>query len=95
MSSLIGSTKQAANWPKGVPAPVKVGEFGKKRLGRLSIRRPAQVALAKDGAGVVAQIDWIELLRQAGPLGHSNLSLTPNVDVTLVGFQHTPVSLHL
>ena len=28
MSSDIGSTKQAANCPKGVPAPVKVGEFG-------------------------------------------------------------------
>ncbi len=32
ISSSIGSTKQAANWPKGVPAPVKVGELGKKRL---------------------------------------------------------------
>jgi len=28
-SSDIGSTKQAANCPSGVPAPVNVGEFGK------------------------------------------------------------------
>jgi len=32
ISSEIGSTKQAASWPKGVPAPVKVGELGKKDL---------------------------------------------------------------
>jgi hypothetical protein len=32
MSSVMGSTKQAASWPSGVPAPVKVGELGKKRL---------------------------------------------------------------
>jgi len=32
MSSLIGRTKQAASWPRGVPAPVKVGELGKKAL---------------------------------------------------------------
>ena len=32
MSSETGSTKQAANCPKGVPAPVNVGEFGKNRL---------------------------------------------------------------
>jgi hypothetical protein len=31
MSSSIGSTKQAASWPSGVPAPVKVGLLGKKR----------------------------------------------------------------
>ncbi len=29
-SSSTGSTKQAANCPRGVPAPVNVGEFGKK-----------------------------------------------------------------
>jgi hypothetical protein len=29
MSSEMGNTKQAANCPKGVPAPVKVGELGK------------------------------------------------------------------
>ena len=28
----MGSTKQAASCPSGVPAPVKVGELGKKRL---------------------------------------------------------------
>jgi hypothetical protein len=32
MSSVIGRTKQAASWPSGVPAPVKVGEFGKNFL---------------------------------------------------------------
>ena len=31
MSSSIGRTKQAASWPRGVPAPVKVGLLGKKR----------------------------------------------------------------
>jgi hypothetical protein len=30
MSSSIFSTKQAASWPSGVPAPVKVSEFGKE-----------------------------------------------------------------
>ena len=32
MSSVMGSTKQAASCPSGVPAPVKVGEFGKEFL---------------------------------------------------------------
>jgi len=32
MSSSIASTKQAASWPSGVPAPVKVGLLGKKRM---------------------------------------------------------------
>jgi hypothetical protein len=31
ISSLMGSTKHAASCPNGVPAPVNVGEFGKKR----------------------------------------------------------------
>ena len=36
ISSEIGSTKQAASCPSGVPAPVKVGELGRKR--RLEMR---------------------------------------------------------